>query len=215
MIFDNATLIIEHDVIKKVIEIYNGIVLMPATQRKKTKRFETNPFVGDLVVQRSAKMVKISTLGKDDNVLVNQTTGEVSGTHVVTYKKVDKEQFIKVFPAMIGAQFELGPAGIKAFSVLMWAVQHQAIGKDLVCLDKYALEKFRISHPNLKKATDATIRKGLVELEDAQFIAKAERAGDYFINPKLFFNGDRVAFTTVLEKSRFEDKDQIQMSLEN
>lgn len=183
------------------------------SKREQIQRFDKNPFIGDLVVQRSSKMVKISTLGEDNNVLVNQTTGEVQGTHVVTYKKVDKEQFVKVFPAMIGAQFDLNAAGIKAFAVLMWAVQKQAIGKDVVCLDKFVMEQFREEHPELKRAKDPTLRKGLVELEKAQFIAKSFRAGDYFINPKLMFNGDRVAFTTVLERSRFKNEDQQSLDL--
>lgn len=213
MIKYNDAIIINSGIINYGVFTYNEILQM-TKQRKETKRYDKNPFVGDLIVERSAKMVKISTLGKDDNVLVNQSTGEVNGTHVVTYKKVDKEQFIKVFPAMIGAQFELGPAGIKAFAVLMWAVQNQAIGGDSICLDKHVLDQFQANHPNLK-AKPPTIRKGLVELENAQFIAKAYRVGDYFINPKLLFNGDRVAFTTVLERERFENKDQINMTLEN
>ncbi len=180
-------------------------------ERKETKRFDKNPFIGDLVVQKKTKMIKVSSLGKDNNVLINQETGEVHGTHVVTYKKVDKEQFVKIFPAMIGAQFDLGPAGIKAFAVLMWAVQDQAQDKDIVCLDKYILEQFQNEHPNLK-ASLPTIRKGLVELESAKFIAKAFRLGDYFINPKLIFNGDRVAFTTVLERQN-NDLDQVEMNL--
>jgi len=180
--------------------------------KRETKRFDKNPFMGDLVVSKKTKMIKVSNLGKDNSVLVNQSTGEVHGTHVVTYKKVDNEQFVKIFPAMIGAQFELGPAGIKAFSVLMWAVQEQAQGRDVICLDKYILEQFQNEHPSLKVSLP-TIRKGFVELEDSQFIAKAYRPGDYFLNPKLMFNGDRVAFTTVLERKGKEDLGQVEMSI--
>lgn len=185
---------------------------MEHREKRETKRFDKNPFIGDLVVSKKSKLVKVSTLGKDDNVIINQSTGEVHGTHVVTYKKVDKEQFVKIFPAMIGAQFDLGPAGIKAFGVLMWAVQLQAQDRDIVCLDKYILEQFQSEHQNLKVALP-TIRKGLVELENSQFIAKAYRPGDYFINPKLIFNGDRVAFTTVLERQSNGGLDQVEMSI--
>lgn len=181
--------------------------------RKETVRHATNPFIGDLVVTKRAKIVRLSPLGKDDNVLVNQSTGEVQGTHVVTYKQVDSNKFVKLFPAMVGAQFDLNKPGIKAFTVLMWAIQHEAIGKDLVVLDKYALEAFREAHPDLHVALP-TIRKGLVELEAAKFIAKAQRLGSYYINPSLVFNGDRVAFTTVLERSD-ESSNQQNLPLEN
>ncbi|WP_290608468.1 hypothetical protein [Arsenophonus sp. ENCA] len=36
------------------------------------------------------KQIRLSKMGKDRNVLVNQLTGEVLGTHVTTYKKVDR-----------------------------------------------------------------------------------------------------------------------------
>jgi len=39
----------------------------------------------------------------------------------------------------------------------------------------------------------------LVDLENAQIIAKSIRPGSYFINPNFAFNGDRIAFTTLIE----------------
>ena len=51
------------------------------------------------------------------------------GTHVTTFKRVDSEQFVKLFTANIGLTFDLSSAGIKAFNVLLWAVQKQAFAK--------------------------------------------------------------------------------------
>jgi hypothetical protein len=52
------------------------------------------------------------------------------------------------------------------------------------------------------------ILQGLAELEPAQIIAKHMRQGWYFINPNFVFNGDRVAFTAVIErKSKPPDVD--------
>lgn len=168
--------------------------------KQETVRYNKNPFIDELSVTTKNKQVKISALGRDNNILINQETGEVSGTHIVTYKKYDESRFVKIFPAMVGAQFDLTSSGIKAFSVLIWAAQEQAIGKDLVCLDKYALEDFKDAHTDLRVSL-STIRKGLVDLENAKFIAKAQRKGHYYINPSLLFNGDRVAFTTVIERT--------------
>jgi hypothetical protein len=42
----------------------------------------------------------------------------------------------------------------------------------------------------------------LAELVKAQIIAKTMRQGRYFINPNFLFNGDRIAFTTVIERER-------------
>ncbi|HEI0459325.1 TPA: hypothetical protein SIF11_005213, partial [Escherichia coli] len=105
-------------------------------------RYKENPFLEGMVVPVKGKQVRLSRLGRDDNILVNQNTGEVQGTHVTTYKRVDSEQFVKLFTANIGLTFELSSAGIKAFGVLVWSVQNSALSKDEVDLDTLVLEAF-------------------------------------------------------------------------
>lgn len=164
-----------------------------------TLRYETNPFISNLEITTSSKRVTISPMGCDDNVLVNQCTGEVKGTSVVTYKKVDNEEFIKLFSRNIALTFDLTSSGIKAFNVLVWSIQNTAIHKDVVALDQFALTDFLKINPNLKM-TLRTFQRGLVELEASQIIAKTLRKGFYFINPNFVFNGNRIAFTTLIEK---------------
>ena len=165
------------------------------------KRFKTNPFIEGMVIPMKGQSVRISHLGQGDNVLVNQSTGEVHGTHVTTYRKVDGEQFIKLFTANIALTFDLSSAGIKTFNVLMWVVQHQAISKDLVVLDQMMLTDFLEAQSRPLKLSLATFKRGLNELEKAQIIAKSLRKSFYYINPNFVFNGDRIAFTTMIERS--------------
>lgn len=174
-------------------------------------RYESNPFIENMVVPIKGQKVQLSKLGKDNNILVNQTTGEVHGTHVTTYRKVDAEQFVKLFTANIALTFDLKAAGIKAFNVLVWMIQNSSIGKDLVPLDKFALEAFLKAHNDRKppiKLSQPTFWRGLAELESAQIIAKHVRQGWYFINPNFVFNGDRIAFTTLIER-RDEPEDSL------
>lgn len=178
---------------------------------KKIVRHESNPFVEDMVVPIRGQKVQLSKLGKDDNVLVNQTTGEVQGTHITTYKRVDAEQFVKLFTANIALTFDLRAAGIKAFNVLVWILQNKSISKDLVPLDKFALDEFLTAHDDRSpkiKLSQPTFWRGLAELEAAQIIAKHLRQGWYFINPNFVFNGDRIAFTTVIESNKRKEKQQ-------
>jgi hypothetical protein len=56
------------------------------------ERFKTNPFLEGMIIPVKGKQVRLSKLGREDNVLINQSTGEVHGTHVTTYKSVDSEQ---------------------------------------------------------------------------------------------------------------------------
>lgn len=178
-----------------------------------TKRYEKNPFTGDLDVPVSSRQVRVSPMnGKENNVLINQHTGEIHGTHVTTYKKVDAAEFVKLFTANIAMTFALKAAGIKAFNVLMWMMQKKGIQKDLLVLDKYTLADFLDAHKDRQpplKMSMSTFKRGLNELEEAQIIAKNLRSGWYFINPNFAFNGDRVAFSTVIEKEKNKSKEKL------
>lgn len=94
------------------------------------------------MVNLREKQVRLGPLGKDSHVLVNESTGQTQGTHLVTYRYVDNEQFLKLFTRNIALTFDLTSPGIKAFNVLCWAVQAGALAKDEVALDSFALEDF-------------------------------------------------------------------------
>lgn len=172
-------------------------------------RYKTNPFIEQMVVPVKDKRVQISRLGRDDNILVNQATGEIMGTHVTTFKRVDADQFVKLFTANVAMTFDLTSAGIKTFSVLIWSVQHHALSKDEVDLDNFVLDDFISAHAENEppvKLSLATFKRGLNELEKAKIIAKTIRQGRYYINPNFVFNGDRIAFTTLIERKKAEEK---------
>lgn len=176
------------------------------------ERYKTNPFLEGMIVPVKGRQVRLARLGREDNVvLVNQSTGEVHGTHVTTYKKVDGEQFVKVFTANIALTFDLSAAGIKALTVVIWMIQQHALAKDEIALDQIVLADFLEAHANREppvKLSVATLKRGITELEGAKIIAKTVRKGWYFTNPNFIFNGDRIAFTTVIEKAkRNRDRD--------
>lgn len=170
-------------------------------------RYKTNPFLENMIVPVKGRQVQISRLGKDNNILLNQSTGEIFGTHVSTYRPVDGEQFIKLFTANIGLTFELSSAGIKAFGVLLWVVQNRALAKDEVDLDAPVLDEFMQAQTQNLKLSIPTFLRGLAELVKAQIIAKTIRRGRYFINPNFVFNGDRVAFTTIISRRKKNSRD--------
>jgi hypothetical protein len=169
------------------------------------KRYSENPFREGMVLNFTSKQVKVSSIGKDDNIIVNQSTGEINGTHVVTYKKVDNEEFVKLFSRNIALTFNLNSAGIKAFNVLVWMMQQKGIDRDIVSLDSFALSDF-LKENNVKLSL-ATLVRGLNDLVKSKIIAKTRKKGDYYINPNFMFNGNRIAFTTAIELKKDEDKD--------
>jgi Firmicute plasmid replication protein (RepL) len=171
--------------------------------KTKVVRHDHNPFVADMIVPIKGQRVQLSRLGSDQHILINQTTGEAQGTHVTTYKKVDSEQFVKIFTQNIALTFDLKAAGIKVFNILLWVLQSKAIEKDLVPLDRIVLDSFLKEHEGRNppiKLSQPTFLRGLSELEKAQIIAKHLRQGWYYINPNFCFNGDRIAFTTLIER---------------
>lgn len=183
---------------------------MTTTTRTKIVRYEENPFLEGMTVPVRDQRIKISRLGRDDNILVNETTGEVQGTHIGTYKSVDSEQFVKLFTSNIALTFELGAAGIKAFSVLVWVLQNNSTNKDLVPLDRIVLDDFLKAQNKKLALSPATFARGLAELEKAKIIAKHLRQGWYFTNPNFVFNGDRIAFTTVIERKKKSQQERLE-----
>lgn len=165
-------------------------------------RYKENPFLNEEVIRTKDKQVRVTPLGGNDNVLINQKTGEVTGTHITTYKKVDNKEFVKIFCANIALTFNLTAAGIKAFNVLLWSVQYKAITKDQVDLDKYALDDFLENNKHIKNFSLQTFRRGLAELTKNKIIAPTIKMGRYFINPHFIFNGDRIVFTTAIERQK-------------
>lgn len=173
-------------------------------------RHKTNPFIDDLNIKIRHKNVKVSKLGKKDNIdLVNTDTGEHHGTYIGTTKRVDEEQFLKLFTANIAMTFDLKAAGIKAFNVLCWVMQNTAIERDKVFIDKYVMDDFNEVHN--KKMSKTVLYRGLNELINTQIIARSQREGEYFINPNFVFNGDRIVFTTVIEKKQIEEQQKLDL----
>jgi len=159
--------------------------------------------LADMIDPDKRRRVKLSGMGQDNNVLVNQNTGEIHGTHLTKFKAVDGEQFVKLFTQNIALSFDLRACGVKGFNVLMFAVQNSALAKDEGNLAHLVLEDFLKANADREpplKLSIVTFKRGLNELEKAKIIAKTLRKGRYWINPNFAFNGDRIAFTTVIQK---------------
>jgi len=173
---------------------------------KKQNRLTTykhNPFTENLVVETTKKQVSVTRMGKDDNVLLNKATGEMSGTHVVTYREVDDSEFIKLFTKNIGLAFDLTSAGLKALLLMAFGLQKQ-VEKEGLFIDELLLEDFLRENKD-KKVSMKTIYRGLIELEKCKILAKSTRSGYYFTNPNFVFNGNRLAFTTEIQRKNTKE----------
>ena len=179
----------------------------------KKVRYGVNPFTDKLVVNSKSKRISVSNsvLGKDADVFINHSTGEIMQTSVATFKQVDDAEFTKLFAQNIALTFNLKSAGIKAFNVLIWCVQYHAINKDMVQIDETTLGDFIHNHKKLTLSL-TTMYRGIDELINAQIIARQKKVGFYYINPSFCFNGDRIVFMNAIQRKgsipNSEDKQQ-------
>jgi len=163
------------------------------------KKHKENPFLNNLVVTTKGKRINVMPIGREeDNILINQHTGEVKGTHVTSYRQVDDAEFIKIFTANIALTFDLNMAGRKVFDMLIHTMQKQAITKDQVYINNDVRVDFVQEHK--VKLAYSTMYRGIDNLIKQQIIARSTRVNIYFINPAMIFNGDRVAFTRIIER---------------
>jgi hypothetical protein len=176
--------------------------------KKELVRYKENPFLEDLNIRVRSKNVRVSKMGKKENIdLINQETGEHHGSFITTTKRVDEEQFLKLFTSNIAMTFDLKAAGIKAFNVLCFVMQQKAIEKDKIFIDKFVLEEFNEVYT--KKLSRSVLYKGIKELIENKILARSQREGEYFINPNFVFNGDRIVFTHIIEKKQIEEQQKL------
>lgn len=173
--------------------------------KMKLVKHKENPFLDNFTVTTKGKRVTVSPLGGgDENILINQSTGEVKGTHVTAFKQVDDAEFVKLFTANIALTFELNQSGRKVFDMLTRVMQKHAISKDQVYIDEHVREEF--TEEQGVKLAPATMYRGIENLIERKIIARSQRTNIYFINPSMVFNGDRIAFSTVIERKRKNKK---------
>jgi len=162
----------------------------------KIKKFDankTNPFFESLVTNIQVGNKNIIA-GSSNKLLVNKDTGEVEA-HTVFMKnqKVDKNSFIKIYVKNISQFFDLPSSAMK---VLWYIFSITRIGIDTIYFDMTACKEFT------KYSSKATITNALAQLIEHKFIARSTSVNLYFINPTIFFNGNRISFINSYYKEK-------------
>lgn len=142
---------------------------------------DKNPFIKEILeIEISTR--KRMLAGKSDSLIVNKE-GEVIGQQVFAIlEKVDKKSFTKVYKSGWLGMFDLSKAAIKVFSYITIASKPN---KDRVFFDMKECKE----HTSYK--THQPINTGLAELIEKGFIARTDKSYLYYINPTMFFNGNR------------------------
>lgn len=174
--------------------------------------FEMNPFVEEAINGIEKQTVKKTKLIRPDGTLAKQTqlvvshteTGEMVGFGAfMQYVEVDEEKFAKLYISQFASFWDLSKPAIRVFGYILTIVRP---GSDsfILRIDK-ALSYTNYSHRKM-------ILSGLADLIKNGIIARSKYEYEYFINPLVFFNGDRVVFAkTYIKKKKNTDNQQLKL----
>lgn len=145
---------------------------------------EDNPFISSL--QNLKRGTRTAVCARGNTVsMVDEDTGEIRGhgfNAIIREKQYDSERFVKVYTA---GRKVLPKLSVAATRILWYIIDH--MGYDDVVTPNMS---------KLKKETgyksEAAIYRAISELKKHKVIANAYRSGIYYINPTMFYRGNRL-----------------------
>lgn len=162
-------------------------------RKKGVTVYAKNPFWKPYEVSIGTRKVTIA-----GGLVTNPDTGETmhhAGVHRVEF--VDEDKFVKIFTQNLKVFFGLKPASQKVLQCLLSVLQ-QNPNADGIHLPWFTVEDF--SKENELKISRSSFFNAMKEMLEKGFIAESEHPNFYWINPHLFFNGDRMTFITEYRK---------------
>jgi len=176
---------------------------------RKSEAYKVNPWSGDLAATIATKN-KITGIGKAD-ALINLETGEISSSASIAMTKlqtVDKQEFVKIFEGGISSIFELSKAARDLFQSMLQIYIDQKFQADRVYLSTAALTDVGYTRSRVTK------NNALNQLLDLDFIAQVKDDKAWFwINPSMFFKGDRMRLVREFAVSGTADGDALQKKI--
>lgn len=165
--------------------------------------FSENPFLINLNIP---VVPKANMYVKKDEAIINLSDGELKNDVLLAGKRkyVDTEHFVKIFVNEIQAIFDLSKVAQKVFGYMLSRIKYN----DLLHFD---IENC-ITETGYK--SKPPIFSAIRELLEKEFIAKTKNQFVYWINPKLFYKGDRLVVLKEYRKAkedRIEDINQLDM----
>ena len=151
---------------------------------------DVNPLMEWLVVPVKKSRVRS---GLADMPLVDGESGQLVATSVIyQIQDKDSEEFVKVFSDGIAAAYELTRAGHRVFQAVLAEYERTDMHGGFAASVALAWFDDGLSGRAIDMS-EKTFKRGLRELLDKRFIAP-KTPGLFWVNPALFFKGDRVRF---------------------
>ena len=149
---------------------------------------DLNPLVLSGEIKTKKKRVRVGV--KDT---VSEETGElINTTGIMTIEEKDQEHFVKVFADGVSAAYELSKPAHRVFTAILREYELVPLSGGFV--DSVNLPWFGAGLCGRDIGmSKRTFNRGFGELLEKGFLAP-KHPETYWINPNLFFKGDRVRF---------------------
>jgi hypothetical protein len=175
-------------------------------------KHKTNPFVtgdGQGLVVYKTKGETLETAGP--LVVSDSKTGEIYSTAQIRQTKiVDGERFVKLFVRHLDAFFDLKPGTVKLLMALIEELSHARYAHgDTIYLNYSKVVDF-FEAKGTKPPAKGTFFSAMAELTEKKIVAPSVDLNLWFVNPAVFFNGDRVRFVTELRRKRLSKTEQLE-----
>ena len=156
-----------------------------------------NPFLKQSIEQVEKNVVKkykTATNTEEKAILkaYDENTGEVLGhTQFIRKIEVDEDQFTKIYLENFQQFFNLKTQSIRVFGYIMTRLKPN---QDYFYFDLDECKEYT------GYKSQQSVYNGLGGLISNEIIARGKKDSIYYINPMVFFNGNRIAFTKMYVK---------------
>lgn len=172
------------------------------TVKKKVSEFDRhteNPFIHDIIkdIEPTKRLKWSSAANKEiQHTVYNAGTGEVIGhSAFMQIVEVDEQQFAKIYLSQIAAFWELSKAALRVFTYIMTVIKPNSDKFPFFIEDCMEYTQYK----NKKQ-----VFEGLADLLSNKIIARGKHYNQYYINPMIIFNGNRITFAKTYVRNQMK-----------
>lgn len=160
---------------------------------------EESPFLAEVLEHIKEKPNRTKYISEGDLKMLDQESGSIEQAYKVqiTNKHVDTQTFTKIYTDALATAINLKSTGQR---VLLFFLEGMEKDSDLVEFNFTRCQEF------CGFKSTQSVYAGLVELLEKRFIARTKLHYKYFINPTMFFNGNRLGIVKgLLANPKFKE----------
>lgn len=173
------------------------------------QRYAENPFATDDGFRVPTKS-KTEVIQTDGPAAVTVGKEQIAVAQIRRITTVDSDPFVKLFTAELNRFFDLTPTTLRILTVLIRDLGKIRLGEgDQVYITEKSVSDTLEEH-GLAAPSSATYYRSIDELISKGFIAPSTNPPLFFINPAIFFNGDRVRFVTEIRRKKSSAQERLE-----